>query len=112
MIAQISKSELPPRIDALARDFLLSETHEEDITRHSDEAGSSFEAPSEWAGEHGERYRPVLLAHPTDEGLAIMALAVMVIQPGVPFVYPAEIAAEVSRFVHDSGDVSVLLTSG
>ena len=107
--AKLGQHELPARIDALAREYLFNEINEQDVTKSGEDLQTSETVNAEWTGEHGERYRPVPLSHPTDEGFAIVGLALLVIEREAAFVYPAQLASELSRFAFDSGDVSVLL---
>jgi hypothetical protein len=109
--ARLGHADLPARIDALAREYLLNEINEQDVTKSGEDLRTS-ESNAEWTGEHGERYRPVPLSHPTDEGFAVVGLALLVIEREMVFVYPAQLAAELSRFAFDSGDISVLLAPG
>jgi hypothetical protein len=51
-------------------------------------------------------YRPVLLNHAVDDGHAITGIAVFAISPGRIFVYPGEIAAQLSRLAIELGDIS------
>ena len=110
--AKLGHHELPARIDALAREYLFNEINEQDVTKSGEELQTTETVNAEWTGEHGERYRPVPLSHPTDEGFAIVGLALLVIEREMSFVYPAQLASELSRFAFDSGDMSVLLAPG
>jgi hypothetical protein len=108
--AKLGPLDVPPRIDALAREYLFAEMNEQDVTKSGEELQTS-ETHSDWVGVNGERYRPVPLSHPVEEGFAIVGLALLVIEPDAAFVYPAQLAAELSRFAYDSGDVSILLAA-
>jgi hypothetical protein len=107
--AKLGHHELPARIDALAREYLFNEINEQDVTKSGEELQTTDTVNAEWTGEDGERYRPVPLSHPTDLGFAIVGLALLVIEREMVFIYPAQLASELSRFAFDSGDVSVLI---
>jgi hypothetical protein len=107
--ARRAHSELPPKIDSLAREYLFAEINEQDVTKSGDDLQTSSEGSVDWIGERGERYRPVLLCHPAGDSFAIVGLALLVIEPSSVFVYPAQLAVELSRFAFDSGDISVLM---
>ena len=108
--ASIGPSEPPANVDTLAREYLFSEIHEQDVTKSAEELqDSSSEGANDWVGERGERYRAVLLSHATDDGYVVVGMALLVIESGMSFVYPARLASDLSRFAFDSGDVSVLL---
>jgi hypothetical protein len=53
----------------------------------------------------GERYRMVLLSHKVQSGHAITGVAVAVVAPGRRFAYPGQTASQLSKILHDSGDV-------
>jgi hypothetical protein len=106
--ARVGRDEPPVSIDAAAREYLFLEITEQDVTKSGEELLSS-DPTAEWIGERGERYRPIPLCHPTDDGFAVVGLALLVIEPGTSFVYPAQLASELSRFAFDSGDVSVFM---
>ena len=107
--ARRAQGELSPKIDALAREYLFAEINEQDVTKSGDDLHTSSDGGGDWVGERGERYRPVLLCHPTGDSFAIVGLALLVIEPDSVFVYPAQLAVELSRFAFDSGDISVLM---
>ena len=108
--ARIGQDEPPGRVDAFAREYLFNEINEQDVTKSAEDPNTTSEGQgADWVGERGERYRPVLLCHSTGDAFAIVGLALLVIEPGATFIYPSHLAAELSRFAFDSGDISVLM---
>jgi hypothetical protein len=62
-------------------------------------------------GMAGERYRPVLLGHPVPGGFAITGVAIAVLMPGRRFAFPGPTAIQLSRILHESGDVTPAIVS-
>jgi tRNA A-37 threonylcarbamoyl transferase component Bud32 len=123
--AQLADRELPTEIEVLARESLLGEmrsqteghTQTATITvtlmgeLDKNDADESLGPNSIWTLDNGERYRPVLLRHATSDGFVSVGLAVLLEDPDRPFVYPARLAADLSRHAYDSGDASALTSN-
>jgi tetratricopeptide (TPR) repeat protein len=62
---------------------------------------------AEWTGEHGEHYCPVLLSHDAGGGFVITGVALLRLTANTTFQYPASTAAELSRLLHEAGDVEL-----
>ena len=106
--AQVGRLVPDERIDALARDYLSSEMNDENETRMVDDAAAtSF--TREWKGPGDVRYVPVLLSHPTKQGLAISGVAVLMVDAMARFSYPGALATELSRSCHAAGDIAVAI---
>ncbi|HMI90517.1 MAG TPA: hypothetical protein VK509_04095, partial [Polyangiales bacterium] len=111
-LAQLGPEAMPANVDQLARGFLLAQAETDGDTQDGTDMQTTPGPTAEWQGARGERYRPVLLAHPTGEGLAVLALAILLVEPGVEFHYPADVAAEVSRLVHEHDASTVFALVG
>jgi hypothetical protein len=119
LTAQISDHEPPDDIDARVKQHLETEmqpsVHHTMMTQtHTATFEGDPEAEiarfSAWLSQSGRSYRPVMLSHATPEGYAIVGLAVLAADPTKAFQYPARLAADLSRFACDSGDVSAFMT--
>ncbi|HMJ14898.1 MAG TPA: hypothetical protein VK524_25975, partial [Polyangiaceae bacterium] len=86
-------------------DYFLSESTEHDVTRSILGPVAVPATSGEWRGANGERYVPVLLSHRTPEGMALIGVAVLVVEPGASFLYPGRFAAEFSRSALAAHDV-------
>ncbi|MBN1652688.1 MAG: protein kinase [Deltaproteobacteria bacterium] len=66
---------------------------------------------TDWTCQEGSKYHALLLIHPSEEGIALTGMAVLLNEPEQPFVYPSEAVTTISRLLADRGDVSVLNTA-
>jgi hypothetical protein len=120
LVAQLADREIPTEIETLAREALLDEMrsqtegHTQTVTvtlmgdPEGDDSGTAPSPSDLWTRENGERYRPVLLSHATADGFITVGLAVLLEDPSQPFIYPAQLAADLSRHAYDSGDASAV----
>jgi len=106
-VAHAGQLEPDARMDALARDYLASEIHDENETRVLEEASAVTSFTREWRGEGTVRYVPVLLSHQVEQGTAISGVAVLMVDGTGRFAYPAALASELSRLCHEAGDIAV-----
>ncbi|HKP56039.1 MAG TPA: AAA family ATPase [Polyangiales bacterium] len=96
-------AELLPRIQM----YWMEETENIDTT---DTDSQVEEAPQAWSDSSGRLHRPILLSHRTsDNRIAVTGVALLCVPPHAKFSYPAETAAEISRFAADVGDSSVVV---
>ena len=66
-----------------------------------------------WSAKSGLTYRPILLSHENDDGTyTIIGVAVLQVDAKKTFIPPIELATDLSRFIHDSGDVSAFIAEG
>jgi hypothetical protein len=120
LVAQLADREIPTEIETLAREALLDEMrsqtegHTQTVTvtlmgdPEGDDSGTAPSPSDLWTRENGERYRPVLLSHATADGFITVGLAVLLEDPSQAFIYPAQLAADLSRHAYDSGDASAV----
>jgi hypothetical protein len=104
LVAKVGECERPERMAAFAREYLNAELRDQDV-RTSSMMLDSAPAVSGMTGSQGERFRPVLLSHPVQGGFAITGVAIAVLLPGVRFAFPGPTATQLSRILHESGDV-------
>jgi hypothetical protein len=101
--ASFGELESSAELDQRANDYFLRELEE-------DEGTAVFSGPPPATSEptlHGDRhYVPVLLTHQSERGLALTGVALL-LSSGSAFTYPSRVAAELSRCVADSGDVTI-----
>jgi hypothetical protein len=108
LAAQVGELAFPERMDAFVQEYVESELRERDCSTTAFSLNSG-PAVSNLSGKHGERYRPVLLAHQSQNGFVITGVAVLIVQPGAQFTFPSAVAAQLSRFVQESGDAAPAL---
>jgi hypothetical protein len=89
-------------LHAMVREYVAAETQGRDATTG---AATETEVRTDWTAFGEAFYRPVLLSHYVDTGYAITGIAVFAVGPGQRFVYPSEVAAQLSRLAVESGDV-------
>jgi hypothetical protein len=105
LVASIGRRPLPHAIMELSMARLAElATEDSDIKTSMSDAGSAFgttdPASASWLGPEGEIYRPIPLHHYAEDGaFKLVGLAVLVVEPGGAFVYPAGMASELSRVV-------------
>jgi tetratricopeptide (TPR) repeat protein len=105
LVAQVGSHEIPSRMASMVRDFLDVELRDEDVqTAAVSPAEISGSLGPEWTASQGERFRFVLLAHPSPAGHAITGVAVALVQSGRAFAYPGPTAIQLSRILQDNGD--------
>jgi hypothetical protein len=51
----------------------------------------------------------VLLSHYVEAGHAVTGVALLAVSPARPFVYPGEVATQISRATQEAGDVTGLI---
>jgi hypothetical protein len=110
LAAKIGEVDRPERMLAFAREYLNAELRDQDV-RTSSMMLDSAPVISEMTGIAGERYRPVLLSHPVSGGHAIIGVAIAVLEPGRGFAFPGPLAIQLSRILHESGDVAPAIVS-
>jgi hypothetical protein len=86
----------------MVREYVTTETQGHDA---STGPATETEVRTDWTALGEAFYRPVLLSHYADTGYAITGIAVFAVSPGQRFVYPSEVAAQLSRLSVESGDV-------
>jgi hypothetical protein len=107
LYAQVGSSHQSVEIDAMVNKYITAELDGTVDATATNMVGDYYNrTTSEWTGQNGEEYRPVLLAHYTEKGYAVTGLAVLQIDPNKTFIYPAEIVIALSKFAFDSGDVT------
>jgi tetratricopeptide (TPR) repeat protein len=105
LVASIGRRPLPHAIIELSMARLAElATEDPDIKTSMSDAGSAFgttdQTSASWLGLDGEIYRPIPLHHYAEDGaFKLVGLAVLVVEPGGAFVYPARMASELSRVV-------------
>jgi hypothetical protein len=103
LAAQIGEIESGTQIDALAREYLIAETQDRNVTIPESKtvtaSQTATDAPRPWdaLSSRGERLHRVVLTHRTGAVVAITGLAVLLVSPGASFRYPAELATQISR---------------
>jgi hypothetical protein len=126
LVAQLADRELPSEIETLAREALLGEMHSQteghtqtvtvtlmgDLEDGDGDSGDALSPGEAWTRDNGERYRPVMLTHAGPDGFITVGLAVLLEEPDRPFIYPAQLAADLSRHAYDSGDASAVTANG
>jgi hypothetical protein len=105
LVAKVGELSAPERMAAFAREYLNAEMRDQDV-RTSSMMLDSAPMISEMTGIAGERYRPVLLSHPVAGGFAITGVAIAVLKPGRRFAFPGPTAIQLSRILHEAGDVA------
>ncbi|HKU40992.1 MAG TPA: protein kinase [Polyangiales bacterium] len=92
-------------LHAMVRDYIQAE-----VAQSGQSTGASeLTAQTDWTYFGESSYRPVLLSHYQGQDCVITGLAVFVLAPDKPFVYPGEVAAQISRMLHEAGDVTGLV---
>ena len=110
LAAKVGEPARPERVASFAREYLNAELRDQDV-RTSSMMLDSAPMISEMTGIAGERYRPVLLSHPVAGGFAITGVAIAVLKPGRRFTFPGPLAIQLSRILHESGDVAPSIVS-
>jgi len=101
-VASLGPSEPSDALHTMAREYVLAETQSgEQIT-----GASQLSVVTQWTAFGETSYRPVLLSHYNEAGCVISGLAVFVVEHARPFVYPGEVATQISRMTHDVGDAT------
>jgi hypothetical protein len=110
LAARIGDCERPERVAVFAREYLEAELRDQEM-HTSTISPESAPLISELTGSQGERYLPVLLGHPVQSGFAITGVIVAVIKPGKRFAFAGPVATQLSRLLHESGDVAPAIIS-
>jgi hypothetical protein len=95
----------------LALEYLMNEATDLETTGEGS-AITTGDSKADWTGEHGEKYRPVLLTHESKDGFTITGVVVVATSPEAPFTYPSRVANEVSRHLQRMGDVTGMVVAG
>jgi hypothetical protein len=104
-VASIGKREPDNALHALAREYLLAETQASgQIT-----GDSELSVVTDWTVLGEAKYRPVLLSHYIGSDCVVTGVAVFAVSNNRPFVYPGEVATQISRVAKDAGDVTGLV---
>lgn len=103
--ASLSAPTPDDALQALVREYVMAEVH---AGEESTDA-SQLAVETDWTRFGETSYRPVLLSHYGPSGHVITGLAVFVVSDDRPFVYPGEVATEISHIIHDLGDVTGLV---
>jgi hypothetical protein len=108
--AQVGNSPPPPRMLTTVRERIAVEIEKkEDVTATGEEEiESASNYTTEWTGLQDMQYRPLLIGHYTDDGYAITAVAVLILDPSRKFVFPGEMLKTVSRSLLGFGDVELV----
>ena len=96
---------------SLALDYLMNEAGDMATTGE----GSSLttgDSQVDWTGSQGEKYRPVLLTHESNDGFLVTGVVVVSMSPDAPFAYPSRVANEVSRHLRKMGDATGVVVAG
>jgi tRNA A-37 threonylcarbamoyl transferase component Bud32 len=97
--------QAPEDLTIMVRDYLAAHTG-----GHGSTTGHSEVEPGAGGRAHADAlYRPVLLGHYLDQGFAITGAAVFMVEPGQPFPYPGDAAAQLSELVAAVGDVTSMV---
>jgi len=109
MRAGTSNQALPAEVEEEALRYMRTELEgSADMTMA---AGESSMSVNEWTSLSGRSYRPVLLAHQTDQGFVTSGLAVLIFEDTRPPRSLGEIATQLSRAMVANGDLPALLVA-
>jgi hypothetical protein len=107
--ASLTEEQPDPLLHAMVQDFLIAETQARVQNTGEPDADRSI-LQTQWTSHGGEAlYRHVLLSHYNDSGYVVTGVAVFVVAPGQPFIYPGETASQVSQLSHELGDATAIL---
>jgi len=109
--ASLTDEQPDPMLHAMVQDFVMAETQARaQNTGDGDAAGDRSILQTQWTSLGGDaHYRHVLLSHYNDSGYCVTGVAVFVVAPGQPFIYPGEAASQVSQLAHELGDATAIL---
>ncbi len=106
LCAEAGHRARPVDLDLRVAERLSAELDlEEGMTATSSITRTAIPAET-WQGPAGERFRPLLLGHPTEDGFCITGLAIVALEDNRPFEVPIHLLAAVSRSLFDAGDVA------
>ncbi len=96
----------PADIDTLVKDYLSAELDETDVvTMTQADVAEGTQGDGAWVATDGGHLMPVLLAHDTEDALAIAGVVVLRVQSTDRLHVPYKLLALVSRSLMDAGDV-------
>ncbi len=111
--ARVGRALWSADMDTRVGDYLAAELDgRRDVTMTGTDMSVSSTLVSAWTEGGGDGSRPVLLGHHAKEGFAITGLAVLLLEAGKQYRFPAELVPAISRFALDCGDVSACIVDG
>jgi hypothetical protein len=108
--ARLGGEDPPEWLSSSAEDYVAASIAEKTTSAVSRSEPPAAAHTGEF--EKGVSYRPVLLSHPTPNGLAVTGVAMLATAPGARLVYPPRLVAELSRRVELFGDARALVANG
>ncbi|HET8934672.1 MAG TPA: serine/threonine-protein kinase [Polyangiales bacterium] len=100
-VATIGNPASDPLLEPIVNAFLDAETRKQEATSIATKLSAN-----ESLGTGKQSYRCVVLSHYKDSRYCVTGIAAFVVKPGESFVYPAEVAAQVSAIAHELGDAA------
>jgi hypothetical protein len=100
-VATIGNPASDPLLEPIVNAFLDAETRKQEATSIATKLSAN-----ESIGTGKQSYRCVVLSHYKDSRYCVTGIAAFVVKPGESFVYPAEVAAQVSAIAHELGDAA------
>jgi hypothetical protein len=107
-LAQLGAAVLTPELSNRVQRYLAAQS-EAGHTTFTDSAQQGSDTDFDWADAADQRFRPVLLSHSTERGWLVTGVALLAIEAR-HFVYPAQIASEVSRALAQLGEVLTVVS--
>jgi hypothetical protein len=107
--AQLGDSAPFAGLDALVQECLSAEiegTNDMTMASAASEIVSSVTERTDWSGQQGENYHPVVIGHRTPKGFAVAGLAVLLVDPSKTYIFPGKIVAAISKSLVDAGDIT------
>jgi hypothetical protein len=92
---------------SMVREYLMAEVHAGDEST----GASDLPVETDWNAFSETAYRPVLLSHYGAAGHTICGVALLVVARDGAFMYPGEVATQISHVLEESGDVTGLVVA-
>jgi hypothetical protein len=106
-VASLGVHEPEAAVFAMVREYVMAEVHAGDAST----GASELSVKSDWNAFSETLYRPVLLSHYTEAGHMICGVALLVVAQDRAFMYPGEVATQISRVLQESGDMAGLIVA-
>lgn len=108
-IARSGNADPPATLLELVREYVAEEQCQgSDTTSDDDDADDAPDLSNAWRDPSGHMYRPVMLGHYVGGELVISGVAVLDVSDDAQFVYPAQLAADLSKVASKPGETTLV----
>jgi serine/threonine protein kinase len=104
LVASRGERKPPPQLDALVNRFVVEQVRPREVTRsqYLTPVPDTTDTSTSWCEPDGTQFVPMLLAHRSELGLCVTAVAVMWLRPEAKYRVPTRLLTSLSRSLEES----------